>query len=223
MLQSVAPAVWTCPVPLSFGGLQFGGRMTVINLGGELLVHSPVAPDAALLQEVKALGDLRWLVAPNDFHHLHIGAWSKAFPKAEVWTSTGVPKKQAALSPKGILEPGAKPGWGPELQWLKLEGMPSVNEVLLFHTPSQSLIATDFMFKLAGRGGLTWLFAKANGVDPQARQTLFFRFNIKDRAAYLRSAEPMKSWEVERISLTHNDLVETGGKALISETLGWSG
>ena len=195
--------------------------MTVIRLPDGLLIHSPVAPTDALLAEVRALGEPRWLVAPNDFHHLHIGAWQKAFPKAQTWGTTGVPAKQKQITFTGILERDARPDWGNEISWLKLEGMPSVNEALFFHPASRTLIATDFMFQLKDRGGITWMFAWANGVDKGAKQTAYFKFNIKDKAAYLKSVEPMRGWNVDRISLTHQDLVETGGQVLVNNTLGW--
>ena len=221
MLQPLAPDLWTCPVPLAFGGVQLGGRMTVLRLPGGLLLHSPVAPTDALVAEVRALGEPRWLVAPNDFHHHHLGAWPRQFPQAHVWGSTGVPAKQKGLSFTGTLQPGAEPGWGTDLPWLKLEGMPSVNEVLLFHAPSRTLIATDFMFHLPNRSGITWMFAWANGVSKNAKQTPYFKFNIKDRAAYTRSVAPIRDWDVDRISLTHHEVVETGGRELVATTLGW--
>lgn len=221
MLQQLAPELWTVAVPLSLLGLQIGGRMVVARVDGDLLVHSPVKPTPALLAEVGALGRVRWILAPNDFHHLYAGAWQQAFPEAEVWTSPGVARKQPALRITGVVADGAAPACGPDLALLPVAGMPSSNEILLLHAPSRTLITTDFLFYMPGRSGLTGGFAWMYGIDRAPTQTLLYRSLIRDRAAFLRSLEPLQGWDFDRVTMTHNDVAETGGRAAVGAVLGW--
>jgi Domain of unknown function (DUF4336) len=71
----VAGAVWIVDGPeIEFNwlglSLPFPTRMTLIRLaGGDVWVHSPTAPDTALLAAVRALGPVRWLIAPNTLHY----------------------------------------------------------------------------------------------------------------------------------------------------------
>ena len=63
--------------------LPFTTRMTVVRLdNGDLFLHSPIAYDAALAEELDTMGRVRHLVSPNRFHYAHIGEWSRAFPDA---------------------------------------------------------------------------------------------------------------------------------------------
>src|SRR5262249_17087896 len=66
MLRSLHENLWVCEQPFGFFGLQVGARMTVIRIaGGDLLLHSPIAPTAELRAEVEALGPVKFLMAPN--------------------------------------------------------------------------------------------------------------------------------------------------------------
>ena len=63
--------------------LPFTTRMTVVRLGnGDLFIHSPIAFEPALADRLQAMGTVRHLVSPNQFHYAHIGEWSRAFPGA---------------------------------------------------------------------------------------------------------------------------------------------
>src|SRR5215470_3633837 len=68
--------------------LPFTTRMTVVRLGsGDLFLHSPIAFDRVLAERLRALGTVRHLVSPNQFHYAHIVEWSRAFPDAITWAS----------------------------------------------------------------------------------------------------------------------------------------
>jgi Domain of unknown function (DUF4336) len=74
--------------------------MTVVRLGnGDLFIHSPIAFDPALADRLRAVGTVRHLVSPNQFHYAHIGEWSRAFPGAIAWASPGARKR---ARPRGI-------------------------------------------------------------------------------------------------------------------------
>src|SRR5262249_11397501 len=95
--KAVAPDIGVVDGPfeyLTMAGvalpLPFTTRMTVIRLGnGDLFLHSPIAFQAALAGRLQAMGDVRHLVSPNQFHYAHIGEWLRAFPQAVAWASPG--------------------------------------------------------------------------------------------------------------------------------------
>ena len=83
MLKPFAEHVWTESRRAKFLGVETGTRMTVVRLSdGGLFVHSPVALDLETRREVDALGEVRAVVAPSVFHHLFVGEWMAAYPKA---------------------------------------------------------------------------------------------------------------------------------------------
>ena len=66
--------------------VPFSTRMTVIRLqNGGLWVHSPIKPSDNLLFEIKQLGEVKHLIAPNVLHYSYINEWHELFPEAEVW------------------------------------------------------------------------------------------------------------------------------------------
>ena len=81
--------------------LPFTTRMTVVRLGnGDLFIHSPIAFEPALADRLQAMGTVRHLVSPNQFHYAHIGEWSRAFPSAIAWAlraHAGVPARGASM------------------------------------------------------------------------------------------------------------------------------
>ena len=78
--------------------------MTVVRLPGpKLLLHSPLAATEELVREVKALGHVAYLVAPNRFHHLYVGEWLKACPDASVYVAPGLEEKRPDLKIAGVL------------------------------------------------------------------------------------------------------------------------
>ena len=56
--------------------VPFSTRMTVIRLqNGGLWVHSPINPSDNLLFEIKQLGEVKHLIAPNVLHYSYINEW----------------------------------------------------------------------------------------------------------------------------------------------------
>ena len=80
--------------------LPFTTRMTVVRLGnGDLFIHSPIAFERTLADRLQAMGTVRHLVSPNQFHYAHIGEWSRAFPGAIAWAS---PRARKRARSRGI-------------------------------------------------------------------------------------------------------------------------
>ncbi|MEO1482411.1 MAG: hypothetical protein AAFU77_09925 [Myxococcota bacterium] len=75
-LVSVTKDVWVAKAPLALpGGIEVGATMTVVRLADRgLWIHSPIPLNQALVTELDALGEVRWIVAPNLLHHLFLGA-----------------------------------------------------------------------------------------------------------------------------------------------------
>jgi len=76
--------IWTLDRPVWFGGVRLRARTTVLRLDdGSLLLYSPAPPTDALVEQLRALGLVRWLVVPNCFHHLGTPAAAACFPEAQ--------------------------------------------------------------------------------------------------------------------------------------------
>ena len=87
ILEAVGEELWVAGgKPVRFLVFDFDTRMTVVRLPGrQLWVHSPVALTPELEAEVRGLGDVAALVAPNDYHHLYVAEWLERWPQARLF------------------------------------------------------------------------------------------------------------------------------------------
>lgn len=217
MLRTLAPGVHVADVPLRFFGIELGARMTVLELSGGLLLHSPVPVDPALLEP---LGTPRWVLAPNKLHHLYVGEWADR--GLEAWGVAGLPEKRGDLSFAGIAEPGPTP-FGDEVAWVPITSFPFSNEVALLHRPSGTLLVADLLFNIpATAPWLTRAAMTCAGGYPGCSTTILERGLMRRKAARREIAE-IADWSFDRIVLGHGAVVEQGGKQAFLDAYRWLG
>lgn len=217
MIRQLGPGLHVVDAPQRFLGLEIGSRMTVLQLDGGLLVHSPVAVDPAILEP---LGEPRWVLAPNTFHHLHAGPWLDA--GLEGWAARGLPAKRPDLAFEGEIEAGASP-FGTQVELFPLTCFPLTNEIVVLHRPSRTLIVTDLLFNfprtapLATRAAMTMALA-----HPGCRSSVLERIGFA-RAAARRELAEIGARDFDRVVLPHGDVVETGGRQALRDAYRWLG
>jgi hypothetical protein len=223
MPRKLEENLWVDEQPLKFMGLEVGARMTVVQLAdGALWVHSPLRLTPERRQTVDALGPVRFLVAPNKYHHLFIGDWMTAYPQAQSFAAPGLPEKRKDLRFHAVLSEQAPAEWAGQIEVLPWRGAPMMSEVVFFHRPSRTLIVTDaahnigedttpftrFMFKaLGGYGGLS--------------TSLVDRFVTRDRAAARATVDTLLKWDFQRVIMAHGHIVEQDGARAFREAYSW--
>lgn len=224
MLEPLADDVWVAPRALRFLGVEIGTRMTVVRLAsGGLFVHSPVALDESTRESVDALGPVTAIVAPCLFHHLHVGAWAQAYPRASVSGCPGLETKRKDVTWSRVLgdQPAADAEWRGELDQVLFGALPIENEVVFFHPKSKTLIASDLIFNLATHpSGLTRTIARLIG-PREPGCTLLERMMIRDRAAAREQVGRMVAWGAERVVLAHGDLLASDGSEVLKRAYSW--
>ena len=224
MLRPIATDLWVAESPLTFLGLAVGARMTVIRLPGpKLLLHSPIAATPELVREVRALGPVTDLVAPNRFHHLFVGEWQRAFPEAAVSVAPGLQKKRPDVKIAGVLGDAPEPSWAGTVDQVLLGGMPWTNEVVFFHRPSATLVVSDLVFNIGPRSPRrTRIAFRLGGAYGRLAPTLFERLLVRDRAAFRRSLMRILEWPFERVVVAHGEVSERGGKEALAHGYAWA-
>jgi hypothetical protein len=215
--------LWIADSPLRFLGLEVGARMTVVRLpDSKLLLHSPIAATPDLVDEVKALGPVAYLVAPNRLHHLFIGEWQRACPDASLYVAPGLDTKRADLEIEGVLGDEPEPAWEGVVDQVLLAGFPFANEVVFFHRPSATLIATDLAFNVGTSSPpLTRLFFRLGGTFGRLSPTLLERLLVRDRTAFRHSLEQILEWPFERVVVAHGEVSEKGGREELVRGYSW--
>lgn len=210
--------LWVVRRPLSFFGLQVGTRMTVVRFGRDLLLHSPVAPDDALLHALAGLGRVRWVVGPNKWHHLYLGPWMDR--GAEGWAVAGLHHKRPDLRFGGTV--GTSSPWPSALEAHALSCIPFTDEAVFLHRPSRTLVVSDLLFNLGpDTPALTRAAMWAGGGHPGPCCTLLERVMMQ-RAAARVDLERILAWDFDRVVLAHGDVVEEGGHEAMRRAYAWA-
>ena len=223
MIVPLAPDLWIADQPLRFAGLELGARMTTVRLpGGGLWLHSPIRPTPALIEDVRRLGPVATLVAPNRFHHLFAGQWHDHHPEADLFVAPGLEAKRPDLRITGVLDDVPASPWRGALEQVCVRGMPLVNEVVFFHPASRTLIATDLAFHIgSGHRPLTRLFAHVAGTYGQLAPTFLERLITRDRDAARASLRRILDWPFERVIVSHGTVLESGGRQALARGYAW--
>jgi hypothetical protein len=215
VLKPVAPDVWIVDGPeirMSYflGSMPFTTRMTVLRLrDGSLWLHSPTAAEPDLVESIRALGPVRFLVAPNRLHYWWIGEWKERFPDARAFAAPGV-RASARRRFAGFdddLLPGVSPEFAAEIDQIWMRGA-VMTEVEFFHRATRTLVLTDMIENFEPDRIACWhlrALTRLGGVaDPDGSTPRDLRATFwGSRKTARRAVETMLAWKPERVLLAH--------------------
>ena len=209
--------------------MPFTTRMTVVRLGnGDLFLHSPVAHDEGIADQLRRMGTVRHLVSPNQWHYAHIGEWQQAFPEAIAWASPGVRKRARARRilvhfPKQ-LEEQPPPEWRDDIDQALVPGG-IFREFIFFHRDSRTLILADTVMNMElGKLDQPWrAFTRLSGMH-HPRGGIFFgmRWPLRLRRRKTRELlRKLRAWAPQRIVLSHGRCFDSDADAVLQRLFGF--
>ena len=230
-LKRVADDVWIVDGPLiRFGPpllkMPFSTRMTVIRIGGDLMIHSPTPLTPELKTEVDGIGRPRWIVGPNRIHYWWIPDWHAAFPGADVYLAPRI-REQAGtridFDCRALDRDHGYP-WDDDIATLPVEGN-YMTEVVLFHRRSRTLVLTDLIENFEPRKISSWLMrilTRFGGVqDPDGAMPRDMRVSYRDKARLKAAVDIMIGWNPERIILAHGRWYDRNGADELRRAFRW--
>lgn len=228
LLTSYVPdQIWLRSYSVTLAGTGFEARMTVIRLAdGEIVLHSPCPITEALADEIRALGPVAHIIAPGNFHHLHVASAQAAFPTARTWLCPGVEKKQPALKYDGLLGDEAPAAWAGEIDQVLVAGGRIMREVAMCHRASRTLILVDLIENFSDStpnigGALKFWFKYVMRMWDRPKPAPEYQFGWSDRRAAATSLRRILAWNFDRIVLSHGDLIERDTHEVAARA--WSG
>ena len=208
--------------------LPFTTRMTVVRLAsGDLFLHSPIAFNAELAQQLSSMGTVCHLLSPNQFHYAHIGEWSRAFPGAITWASPHARERARArgikVQFKRDLSTLVPDEWRNEIDQTTIPGG-IFGEFVFFHKESRTLILTDTIINFElDKLAQPWRFATRLTGMYYPHGQIFFGMRLpfllqkrKSKAA----VERILSWQPERIIVSHGRCFESNACAVLRRLFG---
>lgn len=215
-------------------------RMTVIDGESQSLVHSPVPLDDDTWSKVRSrLKENVHVLAPNEAHH---SALSSFFSRcaadaidAKLWLAPRLRTKLERIAPGLPLDAASElmacmaphasfaDELGEAVELQHLAGVPGLNEVVLFHRPTKTLIVTDAIVNVPEHPhGPTRAIFKMIRAYGGPKQPVLWRLRAKDRAALLVSVRAVLAWPFERVICAHGEVLEEGGREAFEEVFAWA-
>ena len=222
-IRPLAPTLWVSEHPLRVAGLELGRRMTIVRLpGGGLWLHSVAHLTPERRSAIDEFGTVRFVVAPNPFHHQYLEAYREAYPEAVFAAGPRLPEKRPDLSFDLVLADHPDPRWESELDQLVFAGNPLLPEVVFHHRPSRTLILTDLCFHLnADRPLLTRLAARVLGTYEKFAVSRLVRRGFSERDAARASLARVMAWDFDRVIVGHGDIIEHDGREALARAFDW--
>jgi hypothetical protein len=222
-LQPFGADIWLDHAPVRIVGTRLTSTMTLIRLGsGGLLVYSPVALTPARQAAADALGPVEHLYAPNLFHHLWLGEWAAAYPNARVHAPKRLGKKRPALHIDRFHGAQPEPAFVGLLDEVHIDGS-RMDETVLFHRPSRTLIVADLVHNVGRpKGSWTQLYARCMGFYDRVALSRVLRWTaFTDRAAARASVDQLLALPIERLVFGHGAPLPKGGHEALAEAYAW--
>lgn len=207
--------IWLCRYPVAFQGTEFDARMTVIRLrDGKLILHSPCEIDDHMNRAISEVGRVAYIVAPGNFHYLHVPSAQAAFPKAETFICPGVERRCPDIRFDWLLGDTAPDAWAEQLDQVLVRGNRWIWEVAFFHRLTKTLILVDLVENFTdSTPRANWLlklwwklvFHMWNRPKPAPE----YQLGWSDKKAARASLQRILTWNFERVILAHGDLIES--------------
>ncbi|WP_090062403.1 DUF4336 domain-containing protein [Celeribacter neptunius] len=235
-LKPVGPdpdaGIWIADGPsVPFYGINFPTRMTVVRVNGKLWVHSPIAIDEGLLDQLADLGPIGWLIAPNPIHYVSVHLWHKRFPQAQVLAAPGVKERAAKYGvpfPKHDVltdeAPGGPEGYAADIRQRLVRGHRFLHEVVFYHMPSNTLILTDLIenFEAHKVGRMKAFLMRIAGIlDPDGKAPADMRGSFKSKKQAREVMREVISWQPEQVILSHGRWYQRNGTAELKRAFRW--
>jgi hypothetical protein len=208
VFEAVVPgSIWVAERPVWFGGVRLRTKTTVVRLSdGSLWVHSPCPPTDKVCAALDALGEVRWIVVPNRFHHLQAPAAAARYPHARLVGPSSAPPRNPQLRLAMDADDPAYVGSTPELTPISLRGVPFLDETVFFHHASGSLIAADLLISACARDHWTWrVAARIWGRYGRVRTPPDVRVHTRPSLAVAESIARMRALPIAQILVAHAD------------------
>lgn len=179
-----------------------------------------ISPGSCLTEEqLKALGNVKHIVATNLFHCAGIKKAAALYPEAKLWAPLGGKKLKPKINWTHELGVDKWP-FESQLPMILIGGMPKINESVFVHKESKSLIVADLCFNMTEADGIgAWLILNFFGTYKKLGVSKFFMKFLEDEPAFKNSLKKLFSHEFENIAISHGNIVNGDAKNRLSLAL----
>ncbi len=194
---------------------------------GEVLLYSPTWLGEETLAEFQGLGRVRYLVAPNHYHHLDLAKYRAAFPEARALASMRARVRLEKLGHSGLtsLEDVGLPSTA---RWIIPRGTKTGEAWLSLDCPDQDghtdrvwLVCDAFFHVNAPVRGIEGMVLRWMNAVPGVALGATFKFlGVGNRDEYASDVEAALDRErPTRVLFSHGDPLDVDASARLREVL----
>ncbi|KAJ3479915.1 hypothetical protein NLI96_g8730 [Meripilus lineatus] len=227
VIREVAKDVWTFSRPLNlFNRLPVGGRSTAIKLNDGsvwILASTPLTDETK--QKLAELGQVKYIIAGNAFHHLFLKPYKDEYTGAKVIGPEDLNAKKVA-EVFTASNPDAKFGFEDEIEHCFFSGYKN-KDIAFYHKASKTAIGADLLFNLPGTEQYASSSASPNypilttGLRPSAFvMKLFIWLKEGDKTKMQNDARRVAAWDFDKYIPCHGNVIETNANQAWRST--WS-
>lgn len=216
-------------------GIWFPTRMAVVKLdSGSLWVNSPVQVPPNTLEQIKAMGEVKYLVAATPRHIWRLEPWNALFPDAQLWVTPQIRSKVKFLMvigrkplPYRLLENRPpRRTWEDEIDQLIFEGSPLLKEVFFYHRRSRTVILDDIIqnHPFQKDRPVSNALIKFMGVTyPHGGVGHDIQMSFMNRKVARRSLQKLLAWDFDKLIIAHGACVRKDAKYFVKSAFRWLG
>ena len=176
-------------------------------------------------------------------HHIYLGPWHQAYPKAKVLGPEGLPEKRTAqkneqvpfahVFTKNNPITSVDPEFDAEFSYEYVYAHQN-KEIVFLHKPTRTLIQADFIFNYPATeqysktgvsptsGILTKIFGSlTNTKGSMQKRVIWYGISSGDRTGFSKSVKNIDGWDFDRIIPCHGDVIENNGKGVFQKVMEW--
>lgn len=168
---------------------------------------------------ITALGRVTDLIAPNLLHHISLLKAIQTFPQATIWGVDGFKEKRPDIPWDKVLDETTW-SYSDEVQVIRIQGMPKMQEAVFYHIESKTLVVTDLFFNLTDAKGIgAWVILNLFGTYRRFGISSFYLRAVKDRGAFEASLREIAKLDFDKIVVAHGKPVLKNARDLFDRAL----
>ncbi len=196
-----------------------GRSMVVVRCAdGGLLIHNPICLNEAGMEQLDALGPVRWIVVPCGLHRLDPPSYKERYPAAQVLCPAGARERiQAKVAVDGLCADFPN---DPSICLEPLRGTASAELVMWVQRNDQTtVVLADAVFNLPHQPGLSGLVTRWLGSSGGPRVTRLARWIlIKDAPALATHLHELADLPgLTRVVVAHRDMITEAPSATLHQ------
>jgi hypothetical protein len=181
-------------------GIIFPSKTFIINAPQSIYIISPCDLEMDTIKELNSIDKEIYVIAPNNFHNLHLATVKMAIPKATFFG----PKRSAQQS--GVELENTKDLIQEDLTTVFIKGNNTISETVFYHMASSTLIITDLLFNMHHKMNLqTKLAMKMAGTFHKLGMSRALKLSIKDKVAFKKSMLSLLDLPFKKVIPSHGN------------------